>query len=374
MDYNATTPICLENFFDTSFLKENFANPSSTHFLGQKSKRLIEKTRQIIADYFDVSPFDVVFTSGGTEANNLAIKGAFSALGPETVILTSCVEHPSVLNTIFSLNCAYELLPVTEDGVICLQTLEKKLHFYRNKPLFISIMWANNETGALMPIEMIADLADRYKAVFHTDGIQAIGRLKANYQNKNIHLITASGHKMGGLPGCGFLIKRQEIKPLLYGGGQENTLRAGTENLLAIYSLKPIFEKIDILCAHHAELEQLRNRLEEKIKSITSSVVFFSQKAPRLCNTSYFAYPALSYEEQLIFLDMHQIAVSAGSACSSGRLTYSSVLKAMGVEKKLAQSSIRVSLGAHTTQNDIDYFLHIWQKMTSVIENTNDRG
>jgi cysteine desulfurase len=289
----------------------------------------------------------VIFTSGGSEANNLAIKGA-----AVDRILVSAIEHPSVLEAARATGKPVAAIPVTSAGVVDLAALAKML---AGPKALVSVMLANNETGAIQPLREIAALAASHGSVVHTDAVQALGKVNVNFGLLGIDLMSVSAHKLGGPQGCGALIVRDEtaLDPLIHGGTQELRRRAGTENIAAIAGFAAAFEE------KMNEVRRLRDILESQLEP----AVIFSADVERLPNTTCFASPGLLAETLVMAFDLDGIAVSSGSACSSGKVSKSHVLTAMGVPPEIAAGAIRVSLGWNTTEEDIVTFIAAWRRI-----------
>jgi cysteine desulfurase len=288
----------------------------------------------------------VVFTSGGSEANNMALKGA----DVERVIV-SAVEHPSVLQAATASGKPVGVIPVDENGVIDLAALEELLH---GPKALVSVMLANNETGVVQPVADVVRLAQRHGALVHSDAVQVLGKLPLNFGVLAVDFLTLSAHKLGGPVGVGALVVRDgvPVEPLIHGGGQELRRRAGTENLVTIAGFGAVAQsKINV--------KALRDRLEAGLEG----AVIFGSGVERLPNTTYFAFPGMKAETLLMAFDLEGVAVSSGSACSSGKVTKSHVLAAMGVKPEISEAAIRVSLGWDTTEHDIEHFTAAWRKI-----------
>jgi cysteine desulfurase len=348
LDYNATAPLRDAALAAMTASLRQPGNPSSVHRFGRQARRLLEEARDAVARSVGASPAGVIFTSGGTEANNLAL-GAF----PGRRRLASAVEHPSVLKA-----GVERIVAVDRDGVIDLAALEAELAA-DSQPALVSVMLANNETGVIQPVAAVADLAHRYGALVHCDAVQALGKQQIEIRGLGLDLVSLSAHKIGGPAGVGALVLAdpdREVAPLLRGGGQEKSRRAGTENLSGICGFAAALADLGDIAAEAARLAALRDRLERACRSALPSLVIFGERAARLPNGSCLALPGISAQTLLMALDLEEIAVSAGSACSSGKLAPSPVLLAMG-EEALAGSAIRVSLGWATTESEIEDFI-----------------
>lgn len=354
LDHNATSPLRPEVLSTMQELLGFPGNASSIHKAGREARKRIEDARAQIIKLVNAGPRDiVVFTSGATEANNLALR----VTNIERVI-ASAIEHPSVLQAAPHA----QIIPALPTGIIDLAALNKMLEGNTQQTL-ISVMMVNNETGVIQPVDEVVKIARKYGALVHTDAVQAAGRVPVDIQALGVDFLTLSAHKMGGPQGVGCLVIANclNVAPLILGGNQEKNLRAGTENLAGIAGFGKAAELVDIEKYH--KLGVLRDRLEKDLLALAPNLKIFGFDAPRVHNTSMFALPGASSETQLIALDLAGICVSNGSACSSGTVKISHVLKAMGATDAEAGSSLRVSLGWNTTEKDIDYFLAKWSEM-----------
>ena len=366
MDYNATTPVRPE-VLDAMlpFFREQFGNPSSVHWAGRAVSGAVEKAREQVAKLINCSPAEIVFVSCGSEGDNMAIKGTADALRDKgNHIITTSVEHPAVLNT-----CQYlekqgfrvTYLPVDRDGMLNLADLEEAI---TDQTTLISVMWGNNETGNLFPIEEIGAIARKYKIRFHTDAVQAVGKVTVDVQKAGVDLLVLSGHKIGAPKGVGAIYIRRGTKmnALIHGGHQERNRRAGTHNVAGIAGLGVACELAGAeMTENSARLRQLRDRLEKGIMSSIPEVKLNGHPDPdkRLPNTLNVSFAYIEGESLLLNFDMKGIAASSGSACTSGSLEPSHVMGAMCVDVVLAHSSTRFSLGSDNTAEDIDYVLEI---------------
>ena len=352
LDYNATAPLrsCAAAIMHEAF--SLLGNASSTHSHGRAVRQKIEQARHSIASYFQRPAADLLFTSGATEANNLVLKG-FNG-----TVITSSIEHDSVLRA----RADALICPVTATGIVDLCQLESLISTC-NKPLLISIMAANNETGVIQPLDEIANLSRQYGALLHVDAVQAVGKLSISWATLGCDFISLSAHKIGGPAGVGALIIRNTVplKALQVGGGQERSYRAGTENLLGIFGFAAAMN--DCVNDNWDKIGVLRDQLEHRLLSLGCGVEIYGAQAPRLANTSNILMPGVKNNLQVMDFDLKGISLSAGSACSSGKVKTSHVLKAMGITTPDIDQSIRVSLGCQTTQADIDYFLTCWTNL-----------
>ncbi len=359
LDNNATSAVlpevkkAMSEFFDT-----RHGNPSSIHQQGRKTREAVENARRQLASLVNCRPRRLVFTSGGSEANNLAIKGiAFLNLGSkQKKIITSSAEHPAVLKTCAFLekigfNVVY--LEVDETGMVQPETLEK---FISSDTILVSIMTANNETGTIMPIKELAEIAHAHNALFHTDAVQAVGKIPADIEEWNVDLLTLSGHKFHGPKGIGALYIRKDLKmePLIHGGKQEHGLRAGTENVPAIVGLGKAADSAFKNLNAFNETKKLRDRLETGIISITGDAHINGHLEKRLPNTLNIVIPGYRGESLAIAMDQKGISLSSGSACKTGSPEPSQTLTAMGLTSEEAQCSVRFSLSRFTTKEDIE--------------------
>lgn len=353
LDYNATAPLRTQALAKMQHWLPIAANPSSVHSFGRAAKKQLEDARKTIAEAISAWASEVIFTGSGTEANITSLKSF-----PERRLLVSEIEHSSVLKT--AENMGAEYLAVDKNGVINLTDLDKKLA--ENSQLaLISVMLANNETGVIQPINEVAEICKKYSALLHVDAVQALGKIPVDFSLLGADMLTISAHKCGGSLGAAALVVKNNlnIKPLLSGGGQELGRRAGTENIAAIAAFAAAVEAIDF-----GKMQNLRgwlDEMEERMQVVGG--VVFSKDVIRLPNTTCVAIPNVGNEVQLIDFDLNGYAVSAGSACSSGRIEKSHVLLAMGIAPELATCAIRVSAGWNTTKDEIEKFTAAWLKL-----------
>ena len=350
-DYNATSPLrpCVKKLLSESL--DLFGNPSSVHAYGREVRKHIEHARDQVGTYFKRPSKHVIFTSGATEANNLAIH---AHNGP---VIISEIEHDSLF--VFQDRPHTRILRVNTDGIIDLSHLEELLTQTGSGTL-VCIMAAHNETGVIQPIPSILDLCEKYESFLHLDAVQSIGKLSMDYSK--IYSITCSGHKIGGLSGSGALVKSSTLTPkaLIRGGGQERGYRSGTENTLGIMSLGCAIE--DVQNDDFLKISRRINRFETAIKEFAQgNITIFSEKVGRIGNTCNISMHNVKSELQLMNFDLKNIAVSTGSACSSGKVKISRSLKAMGVSDDLASSAIRISIGFGTIDPEIDTLIEAWK-------------
>ena len=352
LDWNATTPLRPEAAAAMSEVLARCGNPSSVHRWGRAARQAIEQARFTVAALLDTPAEGVVFVSGGTEANHLALLGS----GRDRV-LVSAVEHDSVLRAAPEA----ERISVDCDGVVVLDTLDR-LVAADPRPALVSVMLANNETGVVQPVAAIGAIARTHGALFHCDAVQAAGKITLDARTIGADFVTLSAHKLGGPPGIGALVVTGELEltPLLHGGGQERGRRAGTENLVGIAGFAAAAVAATEEIAVYDRVRALRDALESGLAAIAPDAVVLGAAAPRLPNTAAIAMPGVAAETQVIALDLDGVMVSAGAACSSGKVGPSHVLEAMGVGPDLVGSTIRVSLGWDSSEADVAHFLRAW--------------
>ncbi len=338
LDYNATAPLRPEVRARVSELLAMPANPSSSHRFGRDAKKHLEDARKTIAEAISVFPNEIIFMSCGSEANATALRGIAGRR-----VLVSAIEHSSVLGN------GERLVPVTPAGMVDIAALDGLLAQTPNA--LVSIMLANNETGVIQPIREAAEICKKHGALLHSDAVQALGKVPVDFTALGVDMMTLAAHKMGGPVGAAALVVRQDlaIAPLLTGGGQELRRRAGTENIAAISGFAKAVELVDLM-----QMQRLRGWLDVMEQQLVAAgAQIFGKAATRLANTSCLAIGSLSQEVMLMKLDLAGFAVSAGSACSSGRIEPSHVLSAMGVEQALAARAIRISGGWAITEQEI---------------------
>ena len=370
-DWNATAPLLEEARKAVCAALVLTGNASSIHSEGRVARRLIEQAREEVARLTGAESRNVTFTSGATEANALALTSTIETGGRRESrdrLFVSATEHPSVLSGGRFNAGEVEKLPVTTDGVVDLKTLRVMLS--RSERPLVSVMLANNESGVIQPIAEIADIVHASGGILHVDAAQGPGRIACDIGALGADLMSISSHKLGGPQGAGGLVRCGDIHiadPLIKGGGQERGLRAGTENVAAIAGFGAA--AVAVSQPDLRRLATLRDRFEAGLKSLTPQVVIFGENVLRLPNTSLFTVPGLKAETAIIAFDLNGIAVSSGSACSSGKVQASHVLAAMGVEPALARGAVRVSLGWSTTEAEIDALLTAWNKVVSTLLN-----
>jgi cysteine desulfurase len=367
-DWNATAPLRPQARAAMLAALDAVGNPSSVHAEGRAARGLIEAAREQVAALVGAQPRNVVFTSGGTEANMLALTPART---DGTRLLVSAIEHPSVLAGGRFPAAMVEQLPVTAAGEIDLAALERRLGASDGRVL-VSLMLANNETGVVQPISEAAHLTHEAGGLLHVDAVQGAGRIPCDINDLGADLLTLSGHKIGAPKGVGALIRRDGTPPLadplIRGGGQERGTRAGTENVPGIAGFGAAAAAARAgLAADGAYMTALRDRLEAGLAAASPEVVIFGKQAPRLPNTTLFAVPGMKAETAVIAFDLEGFAVSSGAACSSGKVQPSHVLAAMGVPPQLARAAVRASLGPTTTESDIDRLIQAWIRASGAL-------
>ncbi len=361
LDHNAGAPAAPEVVRAMAEALALGGNPSSVHRAGRLARRLVEDARAAVAEMVSVLPAEVLFTSGGTEANHLALRGPVAA-GSANRLIISGVEHPSLMQPALGLGLAVEVLPVDGQGLVDLAALAASLAA-GGRPL-VSVMLANNETGVIQPIAEMARLVHAAGGLMHTDAAQAPGRIPLDAGVLGVDLISLSAHKMGGPAGIGALVVRDGVSFATdrVGGGQEMGRRAGTENLAGIAGFGAAALGVPARLASAGELARRRDALEVQARSLVPDVVIHGFGAPRLCNTTCLGVAGVAAETQVIALDLAGVLVSAGAACSSGKVRPSPVLEAMGFGPEHAASAIRVSLGPKTDEGEIARFLAAWSE------------
>ncbi len=364
LDHNATTPVHSEVVKEMlPYYREIYGNASSFHQFGQQARKAVEEAREKVAVFIGAKSGEIIFTGGGTEADNFAIKGiAYANQAKGKHIITSSIEHHAVLNS-----CKYlekqgfriTFLPVDKYGLINPEEVKKTIG---EETILISIMHANNEMGTIEPVAEVGKIAKEKGIYFHIDAVQSAGKIPVKVDELNVDLVSLSGHKLYGPKGVGILYIRKgtKIQPLIHGGHHEKNKRAGTENVPGIIGLAKAMEIASVTMEEEAiRLTNLRDRLWVRINEKIEDVFLHGHERERLPNTLNLSFEGVEGEAIILDLDMKGIAVSTGSACTSGTLEPSHVLKAMGVNPQVAQGAIRFSLGEGNTQEDIDYVADI---------------
>lgn len=363
-DHNATTPVLNEVFEAmVPYLKDQWGNPSSIHWAGRGTRKAVEDAREQVSKLLNCAPLELIFTSSGTESDNHAIKGiAYSKKDKGNHIITTKVEHPAVLNT-----CKYlqkegfdvTYLDVDSDGMLDLEALKSAI---TPKTILITVMYANNETGVIFPINEIGEIAKERGVTFHTDAVQAAGKIPIDTQKLNVDLISISGHKLYAPKGMGALYARRGVRlvPLIHGGHHERNRRGGTENVAGIIAMGKAAEiAIRDMDKEREHLKTLKDRLEKGMAERVPHIKINGHPDRRLPNTANISFEFVEGESLLLNLDMKGVAASSGSACTSGSLEPSHVLLAMGLSHEMSHGSVRFSLGKSNTVEEIDYLLEI---------------
>ncbi|MBC8036379.1 MAG: cysteine desulfurase [Rhizobiales bacterium] len=347
LDHNATSPLRPSAKAAILAAMEVTGNASSVHQEGRAARKLLDDSRETIARAIGAIAPMISFTSGGSEANNLALKSA-----PVERILVSAIEHPAVLKSAKASGKPVLVIPVTAEGVVDLEALAKLLE---GPKALVSVMLANNETGVIQPVREVAALAHAHGALVHTDAVQALGKTPVNFGLLGVDMMTLAAHKIGGPAGVGALVVRDglALEPQIHGGGQELRRRAGTENLAGIAGFAAIARE------NMLDVKALRDQIESALEG----AVIFGRNALRLPNTVCFTHPGMSAETLLMNFDLEGVAVSSGSACSSGKVAKSHVLAAMGVVPDIARGAIRVTLGWNTTAENVEHFIAVWRRI-----------
>jgi cysteine desulfurase len=370
-DHNATTPVdpaVAEKV--ARVMTDTFGNASSVHHFGQQAKAVLDEARSAVARLIAAEPSEIVFTSGGTESDNFALRGVAEALEPtgRRHLIASSIEHEAVLVTLRALarrGWRTTLLPVDQSGIVNPEALAAAI---ADDTAVVSVMHANNEIGTIQPIAELSRLAHERGALFHTDAVQSIGKIPVDVRALGVDLLSLSGHKFNGPKGVGALwIKRgARVTSVMTGGKHERSRRAGTENVAGLAGLGVAAElAAKKLTTESVRLGALRNLLEESVLAKVSGTAINGVREPRVPNTTNISFDAVEAESLLIALDLEGVAVSTGSACSSGTLEPSHVLRAMGLPSPRTQNSIRMSLGAGNTEAEVDFVV---SKLPSIVE------
>ena len=365
LDHAATTPMVPAAIEAMTRHLSDVGNPSSLHASGRRARRVVEEARETIALALNCRPGDVVFTSGGTEADNLALKGTFwsrrEADPRRTRILSTAVEHHAVLDPLIwlaeEIGAEVELLPVDETGRLELDALRAAVDRDPDSVALISVMWANNEVGTLQPIDEVVAIAAPHGIPVHTDAIQAVGAVPVDFSAIGVDLMTITGHKIGGPFGVGALLVRRELEvtAMLHGGGQERDIRSGTLDAPAIAGFAAAVEAAVKAQPEHAErLAELRDRLVREVQQVVPDAIANGHPTERLPGNAHLRFPGCAGDSLLMLLDARDIECSTGSACSAGVAQPSHVLMAMGLPEEDALSSLRFSLGHTSTDADVD--------------------
>ena len=376
LDWNATTPLRPEARTAMAAAFDCMGNPSSVHAEGRAARMIVEQARERVALLVGARPADVIFTSGGSEANALALTPSLmvsSDDAPRTHLLVSAIEHPSVRAGGRFEPAAVKEVPVTPAGVVDLDALEEQLAALGKSGaarVLVALMHANNETGIVQPVAAAADIVHAAGGLLHVDAVQSAGKIVCNVHALGAHTLAISAHKMGGPKGVGALVKASDAvhiaDPLIKGGGQERGYRGGTENVIGIagFGAAAAAARAGMMSAA-ARMTKLRDRLETALLVACPNAVIIGAGMERLPNTTLFAVPGVKAESAVIALDLAGVAVSSGAACSSGKVGGSKVLVAMDVPEALAAAAIRVSVGPISADRDIDVFINAWRNVVA---------
>ena len=364
LDHNATTPVDLEVLAAMlPFLRENFGNPSSIHYEGQVAKQALNQARKEVAGYFNAEPAEIVFTSCGTESDNMALVGIYDQFHKKGHhIITTEVEHSAIIRSceyVESHGATVTYLKVNRDGLLDLDEYEKS---FTDKTILVSVMFANNEVGLIYPIKTMAEMAHKKGALFHTDAVQAVGKLKVDVKDLNVDLLSLSGHKIYAPKGVGALYVKKGIPcvSVVKGGTQEKGRRGGTENLASIVGLgKAILRLTTEQEKDNQKIKKLRDYFEKTVLKTIPYTFVNGAEEPRVGNTSNICFKGVEGEGVILSLDLKGIAASSGSACSSGAIEPSRVLLAMGRTKEEAGASVRFSFGKSNTEEQITRVLEV---------------
>lgn len=358
LDHNATSVLRPEVKQAMTEVMDETGNPSSVHALGRKALYRMQTARESIANLVECDREQIIFTSCGTEANMLVVQGTRfdHYVSTET-------EHPSIFKVLEN----HPRIEVDGNGILDLKALEAYLKS-QDGSVLISLIYANNETGVIQPIDKIVELAKTYKAYVHIDAVQALGKMPLSFKELDIDFMTIAPHKIGGPIGTAALIVKNKtlLYPTMQGGGQEFGYRSGTENVVAIYGFGKLADSLASEDPHMMDIEALRNEMETELAEFCQDLggpeaTFIAQKANRAPNVSYMVMPGVTSQQQLIEFDLKNIYVSSGSACTSGKVKASRVLKAMGISDSESECAIRVSLGWNTTKEDIKNYCECWK-------------
>ncbi len=382
LDHAATTPMLAESIAAMNAELAQVGNPSSLHSSGRRARKVVEESRETIAAALGARPIEVIFTGGGTEANNLAVKGLFWAAQQKDKnkkrVLVSAVEHHAVLDPVMWLGehegAEIEILPVDNLGRVLPETLRKAFEKNPDDVALVTVMWANNEVGTVQPIAELVKISHEYKTVFHSDAVQAVGCLEVHFQNTDLDAMTVSGHKVGGPQGIGALVVKRDIEliPLLHGGGQERDVRSGTLAAPAIAGFAAaITTAVSQRVSRAARLSSLRKDLIKRIQEQIPDVVLNGDPENRLPGNVHFSFRGCEGDALLMLLDAQGIECSTGSACSAGIPQPSHVLIAMGRDEITARASLRFSFGTTSTPDDVDA---VMQVLPAIVERAKRAG
>lgn len=374
LDHNATTPVSPDVIQALPEFANAWGNPSSIHWGGRQPKNILRDTRKIFAETLGVSPLEIIFTSGGSESNNTVLRGIFDSQKVRTHFMCSTVEHPSVIKTmelLQELGARVDYIPVNRQGEI---DMKFYLEHLSEETALVSVMFANNETGTVFPIKEMAKLAHAKGALFHSDCVQALGKITVSLKDLNVDFASFSAHKFYSIKGTGVLYSKKgtSLTSLIQGGGQERHRRGGTENTLGIACLGVMLKKLSCINEKIEIVRKLRDHMEKRILSEILDVKITANEAERLGNTSSLIISGVDGETMLMSLDIQGFAVSTGAACSSGSPEPSPILLAMGLSHAEAQASLRLSLGWENTLVEIDNFVEVLKQVVARLRALNN--
>jgi cysteine desulfurase len=373
LDHAATSPIRASVLALYVATLSEIGNPASVHSFGQHSRQILEQAREEIAKAINCDRNEVIFTSGGTESDNLAIKGIYWHVNSKdpsrNVIISAAAEHHAVLDAItwlaLSQNAELYLIPSDDQGVLDIAALESYLEQNASRVALISVMWANNEIGVIHPISEITKIAKSYQIPVHSDAIAALGHIPVDFAESGLAAMTITGHKLGGPVGSGALVLRrdQKLTPVNHGGGQERNLRSGTADASAAAALALTVKEAVAEQGEFSKIHQVMSqRIIEGVKQIAPDVIVSAENAPRLPNNAHFRFPGCLGDSLLFLLDSEGVSISTGSACTSGVSGPSHVVLSLGASNDEAMGTLRITLGHSTQDQDIDAFLEAFPK------------
>ena len=373
LDHAATSPIRPSVLAHYSKALQQVGNPASVHSFGQSSRQMLEEAREIIAESIGCDRNEVVFTSGGTESDNLAVKGIYwrrnSQDSTKKLIVTSTAEHAAVLDAVNWLvsdqGAEAHFVPMDQDGVLDLTDLSKVLSERANEIALISLMWANNEIGVVHPISQIAEMAKSHSIPVHSDAIAALGHIPVNFRESGLQALTITGHKIGAPVGIGALIvaRSEKLTPVFHGGGQERNLRSGTPDAASASAMAvAVREAVQEQPNKHQLHSMLSKKLIAGVRQIAPEVKVSSENAPRLANNVHFRFPGCLGDSLLFLMDVNGVSISTGSACAAGVSSPSHVVLSLGANADEAMGTMRITFGHTTTETDVEAFLEAFPK------------
>lgn len=373
LDHAATSPIRPSVLAHYSKALQQVGNPASVHSFGQSSRQMLEEAREIIAECIGCDRNEVIFTSGGTESDNLAVKGLYwrrNSQDPNRkLIVTSAAEHAAVLDAVNWLvldqGAEAHFVPMDEDGVLDLTDFSKVINERANEIALVSLMWANNEIGVVHPIAQIADMAKRHSIPVHSDAIAALGHIPVHFRDSGLQALTITGHKIGAPVGIGALIlaRSEKLTPVFHGGGQERNLRSGTPDAASASALAIAVREAVREQPNKQELHaKLSNKLIAGVRQIAPDVKVSSENVPRLSNNVHFRFPGCLGDSLLFLMDVNGVSISTGSACAAGVSSPSHVVLSLGANADEAMGTMRITFGHTTTEADVDAFLEAFPK------------